>query len=94
MAYASLTPETALAETLAHHRYYGIPIEDAMPRTFVAIQVKLQSVLDFRDGKVRQRLQVSESRILTIDWRKEVDEGREPITQRSAVRLISGPGRG
>ncbi|MBX9677791.1 MAG: RES domain-containing protein [Gemmataceae bacterium] len=29
--YASLTPETAMAETLAHHRYYGIPIENAMP---------------------------------------------------------------
>jgi RES domain-containing protein len=80
--YASLTPETAMAETLAHNRYYGVPVEDAMPRTFVAIDVKLKTVLDLRDGKVRQRLQVSEAQILTVDWRKEVKAGREPITQR------------
>lgn len=54
--YASLTPETAMAETLAHYRYYGIPVEDAMPRTFVAIVVRLQAVLDLRKGAVRKRL--------------------------------------
>lgn len=80
--YASLTPETAMAETLAHNRYYGVPVGDAMPRTFVAIDVKLKTVLDLRDGKVRQRLQVSEAQILAVDWRKEVKAGREPITQR------------
>jgi RES domain-containing protein len=32
--YASLTPETAMAETLAHNRYYGIAVEEAMPRTY------------------------------------------------------------
>ena len=26
VVYASLTPETAMAETLAHNRYYGVPI--------------------------------------------------------------------
>jgi RES domain-containing protein len=65
--YASLTPETAMAETLAHNRYYGIPAEDAMPRTFVALGVTLQAVLDFRLGLVRQRIQVSSDRILTVD---------------------------
>jgi RES domain-containing protein len=33
VVYASLTPETAMAEALAQNRYYGLPIEDAMPRT-------------------------------------------------------------
>jgi RES domain-containing protein len=56
VVYASLTPETAMAETLAHNRYYGIPIEDVMPRTFVAIQVNLKTVLDLRIGIVRRRL--------------------------------------
>ena len=69
MVYASLTPETAMAETLAHNRYYGIPIEDTMPRIFVAIEVKLHTLLDLRDGNVRRRLQVAEDRILTVDWR-------------------------
>jgi RES domain-containing protein len=76
-----LTPEVAMAETLAHNRYYGIAIEEAMPRTFVAIEATLQVVLDLRDGSIRQRLRVAEERILSVDWRKEVRAGREPITQ-------------
>ena len=82
VVYASLSPETAMAETFAHNRYYGVPIEDAMPRTFVAIEVKLKKVLDLRDGKIRQRLQISETQMLTVDWRNEVKSGLEPITQR------------
>lgn len=70
-----------MAETLAHNRYYAIPIEDAMPRTFVAIEARLQTVLDLRLGVVRQRIQVSLERILTVDWRKEVRAGEESITQ-------------
>lgn len=81
VVYASLTPETALAESLAHNRYYGIPLQDSMPRTFVAIAVNLQAILDLRAGTVRRRLQVSVDRILAVDWRKEVGAGREPITQ-------------
>ncbi|HVC94821.1 MAG TPA: RES family NAD+ phosphorylase [Pirellulales bacterium] len=79
--YASLFPETAMAETLAHYRYYGIPLQGAMPRTFIAIAVNLQAILDLRDGTVRRHLQVSLDRILTVDWRKEVHAGRVPITQ-------------
>jgi RES domain-containing protein len=71
-----------MAETLAHHRYYGIPAEDAMPRTFVALEVKLQAALDLRNGKVRQRLRISGKHLLTIDWRSEANTGGEPLTQR------------
>jgi RES domain-containing protein len=80
--YACLTPETAMAEALAYNRYYGLPIEDAMPRTFVAVRARLKMVLDLRNGAVRRRLQLSETRILTLDWRRELREGREPVTQR------------
>jgi RES domain-containing protein len=79
--YASLSPETAMAETLAHHRYYGIAIEDAMPRTFVAIEVRLTNVADLRLGVNRQRLRLSLDRIQSIDWRKEALAGRQPVTQ-------------
>ncbi|ODA36534.1 RES family NAD+ phosphorylase [Planctopirus hydrillae] len=79
--YASLTPEIALSETLAHFRYYGIPLQDAMPRTFVAMEANLQIVLDFREGVIRQRLQISLDRMLAIDWRKELLTGRVPMTQ-------------
>ncbi len=82
VVYASLNPETAMAETLAHHRYYNLPIENAMPRTFVALQVQLQCVLDLSDGSIRQRLRVSEKDMLTVDWRQEMHANQEPITQR------------
>jgi RES domain-containing protein len=81
MIYASLTPEIAMAETLAHNRYFGIPIEDAMPRTFVAIEATLSAAIDFRIGSVRRRLRVSLDRLLNVDWRKEIRAGRRPITQ-------------
>jgi len=85
VVYLSLTPETAMAETFAHYRYYGIPVEDAMPRTFVAVDATLQRIIDLCDGRLRQRLQVSEERILTVDWRKEVYSGRQSLTQRIGV---------
>jgi len=78
--YASLTPETAMAETLAHNRYYQIPVEDAMPRMFVAMEANLQRVLDLSKGDVRSRLKVSLERILKVDWRREAREGRVPVT--------------
>lgn len=70
-----------MAEALANNRYFGIPIEDAMPRTFVAVETRLKAVIDLRSGSVRRRLQFSLARTLDVDWRKEVRAGREPITQ-------------
>ena len=32
--YVSLDLETAMAETIAHHRYYGIPVHRALPANF------------------------------------------------------------
>ena len=87
VVYLSLSPETAMAETLAHYRYYGIPIEEAMPRTFVAIDIRLQAVLDLRIGGIRQRLQLSEERMLNIDWRKEVQGGHCPLTQQIGLAV-------
>lgn len=74
--YASLDPETALAESLAHCRYFGIPLEEAMPRVFVAIRVELRRVLDLQDGRVRRVLRVSRRRIVGADWRTEQEQGR------------------
>ena len=81
MVYSTLTPETAMAETLASNRYFGEPIEDAMPRTFVAVRVKLKTVLDLRDTNLRRRLRLSLPTLLLIDWRVEMYAGSEPLTQ-------------
>ena len=81
VVYASLTPEAAMMETLAHYRYFGIPIEDAMPRMFVAIQVKVSSVLDLRGPESVRRLGVSKRVLLTTDWRWELLTGLLSISQ-------------
>ncbi len=79
--YASLTPETAMAETLAQARYYGWPEHAVMPRTFVAISFNLKRVLDLTDGDIRRRLAVSRKRLLQTNWRAEMDAGNVPLTQ-------------
>ena len=79
--YASLSPETAMAETLAHYRYYGLSLSQAMPRLFVAVSIRLSAVIDLTDGNVRRRLRISEDELAGCDWRKEIAAGRTPVTQ-------------
>jgi RES domain-containing protein len=81
VVYASLDPETALAESLAHFRRFGWADRDAMPKTLNAVVAKLQRVLDLTDGRIRQRLGISENRILKEPWweREALDE--EALTQ-------------
>ncbi|MSR59699.1 MAG: RES domain-containing protein [Planctomycetaceae bacterium] len=79
--YFSLSPEAALAETLAYFRYYGFPIAQAMPRVFVALTIRLSAVLDLTNGRVRRRLQISETSMLKSDWRKIASTGAVPLTQ-------------
>jgi RES domain-containing protein len=81
VVYAADSPETAMAESLAHFRYFSIPVHSAMPRVFVAIEMKLKRVVDLRESNVRQRLHVSNDTMTTIDWRKEVKAGLLPVTQ-------------
>jgi RES domain-containing protein len=82
VVYASLTPETAMAEALAQYRYFGLPLHAAMPRMFLAIEARLRTVLDLTAGEVRRRLRVSADAMTNIDWRKQVAAGVEPITRR------------
>ena len=81
VVYAADSPETAMAESLAHFRYFGFPVQSAMPRTFAAITLKLKCVVDLRECSVRQRLHVSKDSMITVDWRNEVKAGLVPITQ-------------
>jgi RES domain-containing protein len=79
--YTSLDVETAVAEALAHFRYYGFPVSAAMPRVLVSFEAKLQRVLDLTDGGIRRLLGVSERRVLAEPWREEQKRGREALTQ-------------
>jgi RES domain-containing protein len=66
--YASLDAETAMAEALAHVRYYRIPEAAAMPRVFVALEVRLASTLDLFDARVAESLGLRVDRPAE-DWR-------------------------
>lgn len=79
--YLGCDPDTAWEESFAHHRHYGIPIFSAMPRTFVAVEVSLQRLINLRDGEIRQRLRISEERMLDEPWHEHQDHGREALTQ-------------
>jgi RES domain-containing protein len=79
--YASLDVETAVAEALQHFRYFGLPVSKAMPRVIVALEAKLERVVDLGDGDVRRVLGVSEKRMLSEPWREEQKQGREALTQ-------------
>ena len=79
--YGSFAPETAMAETLAGSKYFGMPVHSTMPRVFVATEFKLSAVLDLTDGAIRKSLGVSESRMLDCDWRRESKKGSDALTQ-------------
>jgi RES domain-containing protein len=79
--YASLDPETALAESLAHYRRFGVPIRDAMPRTLNAVSLALHRILDLTAGTVRRHLAVSQSRMLAEEWWIGQERDEEAVTQ-------------
>ena len=83
--YASLAPETALAEALANFRHYGIPEADAMPRVLVALELDLQAVADLTHG----RRPADPSRVPPPDANRSLapdpEPGREAVTQRPSA---------
>jgi RES domain-containing protein len=79
--YASLDPETALAESLAHYRRFQLAIRDAMPRTLNAVAVHLHRLLDLTDGRIRQRLALSWDRMLREPWWEREAADEEALTQ-------------
>lgn len=81
VSYTSLSPETALAESLAHARYFSLPLHQALPKVLIALQIDLNITLDLRVGKLRQRLRLSEKTATTTDWIYENQNGKTAITQ-------------
>jgi len=79
--YGSSSPEAAMSECLAHYRYFNIPLPQAMPRVFVAVQVRLQRLVDLTTARTLVRLGLSHKKIIEADWRRENDLGRESLTQ-------------
>jgi len=89
--YGSLDAETAMAETLAHVRYYALPEHAAMPRVFVAIEVKVERVIDLRSHRTQQSLGVTVATMMGSDWRASLNAptGEQPCVTQLIGRLAS-----
>lgn len=77
--YGSTTDATALEESKANDRYYGIVTRT--PRLLVAIETTLHRVLDLTSAAVRRELGVTLDELMAEDWRKLLEAGRESFTQ-------------
>jgi RES domain-containing protein len=78
--YLSATPETALAEALAHHRSQLIPDVEASPLTLAGFRVRVQRLLNLTDRHIRRLLGVSAGQ-LRQPWRPLQHTGQEALTQ-------------
>jgi RES domain-containing protein len=81
LSYSALSPETALAEVLAHVRYYNLPLSKALPSVLVNLHLKVSRVLDLREKQVQQALGLSLRDMRDVDWRLENQAEREAVTQ-------------
>jgi RES domain-containing protein len=79
--YTSLAPDTAVVEGLAHHRYFQLPIEEALPRILASVRIVLQRVLDLTNSVTRKHLGLTRDALLNEDWRGANSRGDEALTQ-------------
>jgi len=79
--YASLDLETAMAEALAHFRYYHLPDRGLTPRVFWTVEARLRLVLDLRSQQLRRHLPASLAALRTEDWRRRAASPEGSITQ-------------
>src|SRR5947209_539869 len=81
VAYTAMEPETALAECLAHARYYNLPLSTALPRVLVSLVLSARYVLDLWDANLRRVLHIALDEMTVRDWRRENRRSREAVTQ-------------
>ena len=79
--YASLDEMTAMLETTSQNRRYGIPVHQAFPRVFAAIEFQLGSVLMLNDSGVVSGLGLTAAQLVREPWRELQDRGQEALTQ-------------
>ncbi len=79
--YGSTTDTVAVQESRANAEYAGIPYPFRIPRLVVAVDLRLERVLDLTSAKVRRRLGVLLEELRREDWRKVQEQGFEATTQ-------------
>ena len=81
--YLSCDPHTCVEETLHSAQNTDIEIAARLPRTIVAIEVRLNRVLDLTDATLRRRLNVTWRELVAPDWEILQNlHGQEAFTQR------------
>ena len=78
--YGSLDSHSAFLETMATGRRYGIPADQRMPLVIVAVDVRVQRLLDLTTVVLRKRLKLSPTS-LAEDWEASQRRGLESYTQ-------------
>lgn len=81
MVYLAQSIEGSIAETLGLPGVFGFDPAARLPLTLVAVEARLDVVLDFTDARVRHALAVTLTTMNTCDWRSENAARREAITQ-------------
>lgn len=79
--HASESPESALSESLANYRHFGIPVPSDLHIVVRAVHVDARGFLDLREGEIRHAIRVSEERLLSARWELENRAGREAVSQ-------------
>lgn len=79
VVYGSIAEDTALKESEARAKRYGLVVRK--PRILVAIELKLQRVLDLRRADVRRHLGITLKELQHEDWEKLQDRGTESLSQ-------------
>ncbi len=90
--YGSTTDTTALEECKANDRYYGVVTK--APRLLVAIEVRLERVLDLTRPEIRRSLGVTLAELAAEDWRKLLEAGQESFTQALGRAVAASGGSG
>lgn len=81
VVYLSREPETALRESLEHFRYHRLPISNALPKVTVAVEVKLERVLDLTKPEISSQMPIGIPEFLAEDWRALMSRGVESGSQ-------------
>lgn len=90
--YGSTTDTTALEECKANDRYYGVVTTS--PRLLVAIEARLDRVLDLSDVSIRRSLGVTLEELASEDWRKLLNAHRESFGQALGRAVAEAGGHG
>jgi RES domain-containing protein len=90
--YGSTTDSTALEECKANDRYYGVVTKS--PRLLVAIEARLNRVLDLTSTTTRHRMDITLTELEAEDWRKLLAARRESLTEVLGRAVAASGGSG